>query len=115
MEINGVSQAKANYYAANSTTTTEVVSTSEVRDYVQSENSNNVDQKALDKAVKKLNKFLEDDNTHAEYSVHEDFNTIMIKIVDDKTKEVLMEIPPRRGLDMVASICKQFGLLDKKA
>ena len=110
MEINGVSQAKANYYAANSTTTTEVVSTSEVRDYVQSENSNNVDQKALDKAVKKLNKFLEDDNTHAEYSVHEDFNTM-----DDKTKEVLMEIPPKKILDMVASICKQFGLLDKKA
>lgn len=115
MEISGVSQVNQNYYAANLTATSEVSNTIEVQDQVQNQNSNDTDLKGLDKAVKKLNKFLEDDNTHAEYSVHEDFNTIMIKIVDDKTKEVIMEIPPRKILDMVASICKQFGLLDEKA
>lgn len=115
MEISGISQANQNYYAANSTASIELNNTNEVQDQVQNQNSNEIDSKALDKAVKKLNKFLEDDNTHAEYSVHEDFNTIMIKIVDDKTKEVIMEIPPKKILDMVASICKQFGLLDKKA
>ena len=51
---------------------------------------------------------------HAEYSVHEDFRTIMIKIIDDTTKEVILEIPPKKILDMVASMCKQFGLIDKK-
>lgn len=69
----------------------------------------------LDKSLSKLNRFLEDESVHAEYSVHEDFGTIMIKIIDDNTKEVILEIPPKKVLDMIASICKQFGLIDKKA
>ncbi|MGG7147219.1 flagellar protein FlaG [Clostridium butyricum] len=74
-----------------------------------------IDRKELDKSLSKLNRFLEDESVHAEYSVHEDFRTIMIKIIDDNTKEVILEIPPKKILDMVASICKQFGLIDKKA
>ncbi|MBW6408586.1 flagellar protein FlaG [Clostridium weizhouense] len=69
----------------------------------------------LDKALVKLNKFLEDEKAHAEYSVHKDLGTIMIKIVDDTTKDVIMEIPPKKILDMIAGMCKQFGLIDKKA
>ncbi|KIL09018.1 flagellar protein FlaG [Clostridium botulinum] len=76
---------------------------------------NDYSKEELDKSLKKLNKFLEDDKAHAEYSVHEDLGSIMIKIVDDKTKEVILEVPPKKILDMVASMCKQFGLLDKKA
>lgn len=73
------------------------------------------DKEKVDKAVKNLNKSLEDESVHAEYSVHEDFGTVMIKIVDDTTKEVILEIPPEKVLDMVASMCKQVGLFDKKA
>jgi len=78
------------------------------------EKKDEVDKKELDKAVKKLNKFLEDENTHAEYSVHKDLGTLMIKIVDDKDKTIL-ELPPKKILDMVASMCKQVGLIDEKA
>ncbi len=76
---------------------------------------NEYSKEELDKSLKKLNKFLEDDKAHAEYSIHEDLRSVMIKIVDDATKEVILEIPPKKILDMVASMCKQFGLLDKKA
>ena len=76
---------------------------------------NNYNKKELDDAVKKVNNFLKDEKTHAEYSVHKDFGTIMIKIVDDESDEVIMEIPPEKILDMIASMCKQFGILDKKA
>ena len=69
----------------------------------------------LDKAVSKLNKFLEDEKVHAEYSVHKDLGTLMIKIVEDDTKKIVLELPPEKILDMVASMCKQVGLLDKKA
>lgn len=79
------------------------------------EGNNNYTKKELDDAVKKVNNFLKDEKTHAEYSVHKDFGTIMIKIVDDESDEVIMEIPPEKILDMIASMCKQFGLLDKKA
>lgn len=68
----------------------------------------------LDDALKKINSFLKDEHTHAEYSYHKEFGDLMIKIVDDNTKEVIMELPPEKILDMIASICKQFGLLDKK-
>ena len=39
----------------------------------------------------------------------------MVKIVDDDTQKVVVELPPEKVLDMIASLCKQVGLLDKKA
>lgn len=77
--------------------------------------NNEFDKKELDKALKKLNKFLEDERTRAEYSVHKDLGTIMIKVIDEDTKKVLLEVPPKKILDMVASMCKEFGLIDRKA
>lgn len=68
------------------------------------------------KAVDKLNKFMEDEDIHAEYKVHDKLNQIMIKIIDNKTKEVLLEVPPKKILDMVAKMCEMVGILvDKKA
>lgn len=72
-------------------------------------------EKDVEKGVKKLNKFLEDEKVHAEYSVHKDLKTIIIKIVDDDTKKVVLEVPSEKILDMIASMCKQVGILDKKA
>ena len=40
----------------------------------------------------------------------------MIKIIDNDTKEVLMEVPPKKILDVVAKMCELAGVLvDKKA
>lgn len=70
----------------------------------------------INKAVDKLNKFVEDEDIHAEYEVHDKFNQIMIKIIDNKTKDVLLEVPPKKILDMVAKMCEMVGILvDKKA
>lgn len=71
--------------------------------------------KELDDALKKINNFLKDEKTHAEYSFHKDFGTLMIKIVDETTNKVILETPPQKILDMVASMCRQVGLLDRKA
>ena len=49
--------------------------------------------KLLTDALKKINNFLKDEKTHAEYSKHEDFGTLMIKIVNDETNEVILEVP----------------------
>lgn len=69
----------------------------------------------LDDALKKINNFLKDENTRAEYDYYKDLKTTTIKIVDVDTKEVLLEVPPKKILDMVASMMRQVGLLDKKA
>lgn len=75
-----------------------------------------IDSKELKKSVDKLNKFLEDENLHVEYEVHDKLKDVMIKIVNTTTKEVVMEIPPKKILDMVAKMCEMVGVLvDKKA
>lgn len=76
----------------------------------------NFSEEDVNKSVEKLNKFLEDENVHAVYERHEKLNQIMIKIVDDNTKEVIAEYPPKKILDMVAKMCEMVGILiDKKA
>ncbi|MBE6055228.1 MAG: flagellar protein FlaG [Clostridium sartagoforme] len=68
------------------------------------------------KAVDKLNKLLKDENTYAEYSVHKDLGDIMIKIIDQDTKEVIAEYPPKKILDLIAKMCELAGIaVDKKA
>jgi len=75
-----------------------------------------IKEKEIHKAIDKLNKFLEDKSTHAEYSIHDKLKDVMIKIVDDKTGEVIQELPPKKVLDMVAKMCEMVGLIvDNKA
>lgn len=75
-----------------------------------------IKEKDLKNAIDKLNKFLEDNKTHAEYEVHDKLNDVMIKIIDDNTGKVIQEIPPKKILDMVAKMLEMVGVLfDKKA
>ncbi len=76
-----------------------------------------ITEKELKDAVGKLNKFLEDNNTRAEYEYHDKFkNDLMIRIVDNNSGEVIQEVPPKRVLDMVAKMLEMVGVLfDKKA
>lgn len=78
--------------------------------------------KDIDKAIEKFNKVAEDEGIYAhheeqaEYSYHDKLNQLMIKIIDKNTKEVLLEVPPKKILDMVAKMCEMVGILvDKKA
>lgn len=116
--INSINITNSSYYADNVLEEFAVSESQSIKgdneDHLKKECKENIDKKELDKSLKKLNRFLEDDSVHAEYSVHEDFRTVMVKIIDDATKEVILEIPPKKILDMVASMCKQFGLIDKK-
>ena len=87
----------------------------EVRSDSNKNEKQNFTKEDLDKAVNKLNKFLEDEKAHAEYEKHKDLGTLMVKIVNDDTEKVVVELPPEKVLDMIASLCKQVGLFDKKA
>lgn len=102
----------------NSVVIPQVEQVQQVQTQVKEGNDNRnegYNKKELDNALKKINNFLKDEKTHAEYSFHKDFGTLMIKIVDENTNQVILETPPQKILDMVASMCRQVGLLDRKA
>lgn len=72
--------------------------------------------KELEHSIKKLNKLLGPEHARAEYKIHDKFGDIMIKIVNTDTKEVLLEVPPKKILDLVAKLCELAGVVfDKKA
>lgn len=71
--------------------------------------------KDVEKAADKLNKLLEDKETHVEYELYGDFKDLTVRIIDNKTKQVVQEIPPRKLIDMVNKLCEMAGVfLDKK-
>lgn len=123
MDVNYVRQKSINLnvYKANLSENPETnieVAVPQIEARSSEENATNYQEynkKDLDDAMNKINNFLKDEHTHAEYSYHKEMKTMMIKIVDEDTKEVILEIPPKKILDMVASMIKQFGLLDKRA
>jgi len=83
---------------------------------LEGDNYQKVREKPLKVAVDRLNKFFSDKESYIEYEKHDVFNAYIVKIVDKETREVIREIPPRKILDMVASMCEIAGvLLDKKA
>lgn len=65
--------------------------------------------------IEGVNKFLEKHTTSLKFQVHEDLNRVYVEVVDQKTKEVVREIPPKEFLDMVSSMLEHVGLIvDKK-
>ncbi|HOB19540.1 MAG TPA: flagellar protein FlaG [Candidatus Atribacteria bacterium] len=67
--------------------------------------------KELAKAVDTANSKLQVYNSKLEFSVHKKTGDIMIKVLDLETNEVIREIPPRKIIDLIASMLEQAGLL----
>lgn len=70
-----------------------------------------VDEKAVTDAAEKMSKLLEGTNRSINIFVHEKTHEIMVKIVDDKTGEVIREVPPKKIIDMVANMMEMAGLI----
>ena len=71
-----------------------------------------VSDKTVIEEIQKANKALERfAQTALEYSVHEKTRTIMIKIIDKETKEVIREIPPEKIQDMAAKLMELSGII----
>lgn len=69
----------------------------------------------LIKKIDSVLKALEGPNTTFEMSVHEQLNTVIIKVLNKDTGELIREIPPEKTLDLVARFMEINGILvDKK-
>lgn len=68
-----------------------------------------------EKAVQGLNEIISASNSHLKFQFHEKLNQYYVSIVDNNTNEVVREIPPKKLLDLVASIWEQIGIIvDRK-
>ena len=76
---------------------------------------NSINKKELEKALQKLNGFLSDEKAHASLSYHDKTNRLMVTVYD-KDDNVVMEIPSKKVLDMIAKMSDLLGVsVDKKA
>jgi flagellar protein FlaG len=65
--------------------------------------------------VEGMNKFMEASPTALKFEFHEKLNEYYVKIIDEKTKETVREIPPKKMLDFYAAMTEFIGLMvDKK-
>lgn len=69
-----------------------------------------------EKVVNSMNEFLKASNTHLKFEFHEELQEYYVAIVDERTNEVVKEIPSKKLLDMYAAMTEYVGLMiDKKA
>ena len=73
-----------------------------------------IGKKDLDDAINEVNKAIADYNRRFEFSVHEKTGSIMVKVINTETNEVIREIPPEKLLDMVAKLWELAGIIVDK-
>jgi len=65
----------------------------------------------ITEAMEKSNKNLQMDKTRLKFSIHDETKQIMVKIIDNRTNQVVKEIPPEKIVDLVASMIERLGLI----
>ncbi|GAB2544943.1 flagellar protein FlaG [Gracilibacillus alcaliphilus] len=74
-----------------------------------------VTEEQLGNMIEGINSFLETANTGIRYELHEKLDRYFVTIIDKDTDEVVKEIPPKKMLDLYASMFEYMGfLVDKK-
>lgn len=119
MEVKGSSQGRQALVNTNDIkgSSTEATTSIESKDIGNVKNSeqNTVSLGDAKKAVDKVNKLLEDKTVHVEYSEDANFKSVMImKVVDNKTNEVLREIPSKQIMDLIERFAEMTGVVINK-
>jgi len=64
----------------------------------------------VEKMIEGLNEFLKPTQTSLKFQFHDKLNEFYVEIIDSETKEVVKEIPPKKLLDMYASMMERLGI-----
>lgn len=68
----------------------------------------------INKAVAEINKSVQVSSQNLEFSVDNDAKEVVVKIVDQQTKQVIRQIPTEEALEIAKSLDKLQGLLIKQ-
>lgn len=81
----------------------------------QTKEEEKISKETLEEVIKGMNQFLMPAHTSLKFTLHEDLKEYFVAIVDDNTKEVIREIPPKKLLDMYAAMKDFIGIIfDRK-
>lgn len=70
-----------------------------------------VPREEVEKAADKLNRLMGLMDKRMKFEVHERSNRVMVKIIDEKSGDVINEIPSEKILDIMASLQEFVGIL----
>ncbi|WP_299743068.1 flagellar protein FlaG [uncultured Rossellomorea sp.] len=74
-----------------------------------------VTKEEMEDVVHGMNEFMSTSNTHLKFEFHDKLQEYYVTIVDDRTQEIVKEIPAKRMLDMHAAMTEFVGLMvDRK-
>jgi flagellar protein FlaG len=72
-------------------------------------------EKVLQEAIDKANRILSGSDRKFEITIHEKTGDVLVKVVDTRTKTTVREIPPKKIVDLMVSLCELAGIMfDKK-
>ncbi|MGE5701485.1 MAG: flagellar protein FlaG [Clostridia bacterium] len=63
------------------------------------------------KEVDSLNKWLGTKNTHLRFQMHDRLKEYYVQIVDDRTNEVVREVPSKKIMDLAANMYELAGII----
>ncbi|WP_078543856.1 flagellar protein FlaG [Litchfieldia alkalitelluris] len=120
-----VNQVSGNGVVSNSYEMSKVESTNKKTDIakeflsqIQTQQPNettSISKTELEDVVTNMNKFLSISHTSLKFQLHDELNEYYVTVVDDKTQEVVREIPSKKILDIYAAMTEFVGVaVDKK-
>ncbi|MGQ9532219.1 MAG: flagellar protein FlaG [Desulfotomaculales bacterium] len=65
----------------------------------------------LKRLTEQANNLLKHFQRHLEYSIHEPTRTVIVRLIDDRTEEVIREIPSEDLLNLYVNLMELAGLL----
>lgn len=69
-----------------------------------------VSDRTLENVISQVNETLQNIDRRIEHSVHEETNTILVRVVNSYTGEVIRELPDESRLDVLVSIKEALGI-----
>ncbi|WP_335808434.1 flagellar protein FlaG [Halobacillus litoralis] len=92
----------------------ELKKTERMNEYFKEDTTDKQKEK-LKQATEDMNEFFKAVNTSLLFQFHDKLEEYYVTIVDSDTEEIVKEIPPKKMLDMYASIAERLGfIVDEK-
>lgn len=85
-----------------------------VKEAAPVEKSASYDQEDLHRALDKINEKVQQVMREIKFSVDEKSDRVVIKVIDQSTKEIIREIPPEAVIDMAEQLDRVQGVLIKE-